>query len=104
MTRKATSSFVRTFAGIRATARTNGLSARLSSRPRPPAEAVAEAVPCACVRDLRLQRHSRRRQVRDQPLPVDLLHLLVRTHGSRNLARVDVDVVAFEVQRPFGAV
>ena len=54
--RKATSSFVRTFAGIRATARTTGFSARLSSRHRLRAATAGSIAAWTCVKNLRLQR------------------------------------------------
>ena len=99
----ATRSFVRTFAGGRATARTSGLSARLSSRRRS-ADGCWSRSRNRCVpapTGSRLERDRSSRHVRDQPLPLELLHLLVGADGACNLAGIDVDVMALEVKRAF---
>src|SRR5204863_4541984 len=99
----AKSSFVRTVTGSRPTARTSGLSVRVNTAQRAVAwEASGTAV---CVIDFSTAALSgsenRRRSCRadDQPLAVDLLHVLVGTDDRRDLAGRHVDVVTLEVQR-----
>src|SRR5205807_3767616 len=60
--RNASTSFVRTVPGTRPIARVSGLSSRAANAPKP----------------LRLQRRRGGHAVHDQPLPVDLLDVLVR--------------------------
>ena len=82
-------------AGRRPTARTSGLSARLSSRVSTTAARLLRAG------SDRAQTSAGRPpdHVRDQPLSVDPRDVLIGGRDRRHLVGLDVDVVALEVQR-----
>ena len=92
MPTNAISSFVRTLTGRRATALTNGSPIR-----RRPSRATRESCSSAKISDFQDGRSAD--HVRDQPLPVYPCHIEVGRGGVHDLAGLDIDVVALEVQR-----
>src|SRR4029453_2399140 len=100
----ATSSLVWTLAGTRPTARTRGLSAGLRSRRLPTTAAARSSPDGASDKGSGAQRRSRHHHVGDQPASVDLRNVLIGAGAPHDLARLDVDVVALEVQRASVAV
>src|SRR4051812_25152293 len=98
--RKPTSSFVRTLAGIRPTARTSGLSARTRTAGGGARSTAAPPPPPGgpSVDTSDAQRGCCRHQPRDHPSPVDACDLLIGGDVRHDLASIDVDVVALEIE------
>src|SRR5690242_21092898 len=95
MPTKATSSFVRTVARERLTARTSGSVARLSIW----ADSAAISGRARRYSPLRRQDRGGRNQLSDQPLAIDAGDLLICPDHHRHGPVVRVDVVALEVER-----